>query len=220
MNTLQIGGEVMKTLEQANDLVAQLVAENTKLRQDAAKLSDDLEEQKTIAGNWKFRASTALTRLAEFAKQEPVGIVDEGNKSLFVNLETADGVMVKFGDKVFAAAGASPQPDADPNAPWLSDAHCLCADQGIPPGHITDRIRALRDKLEQPSQAGELSELEAINLLRFNETCEDGQEYDVRPSMMSRLAEIGVVSRKFGSVYFLTQYGRRVIAAINAKEQS
>ena len=70
----------------------------------------------------------------------------------------------------------------------------------------------------QPSQAVELSDEEQVALLRFNETCEDGQGYDVKTSMMSRLAEIGVVSRKFGSVYFVTEYGQRVIAAINAKE--
>ena len=69
----------------------------------------------------------------------------------------------------------------------------------------------------QPSQAVELSDEEQVALLRFNETCEDGQGYDVKTSMMSRLAEIGVVSRKFGSVYFVTEYGQRVIAAINAK---
>ncbi len=116
MNTLQIGGEVMKTLEQANDLVAQLVAENTKLRQDAAKLSDDLDEQKIIAGNWKFRASTALTRLAEFAKQEPIGYVHE-SASFHLPQEGGHARMngqagELFNVPVYAAAGASPvQPE-------------------------------------------------------------------------------------------------------------
>lgn len=114
MNTLQIGGEAMKTLEQANDLVAQLVAENTKLRQDAAKLSDDLDEQKTIAGNWKFRASTALTRLAEFAKLEPVYFsqfsgcgLEEVSKDRYDEIAEDDRITY------YVAAGAPPEP-ADP----------------------------------------------------------------------------------------------------------
>lgn len=37
--------------------------------------------------------------------------------------------------------------DSDHNAPWLSLAHAICADMGIAPGHITDRLQALRDKL-------------------------------------------------------------------------
>lgn len=41
--------------------------------------------------------------------------------------------------------------EADPNAAWLSDAHALCADQGIPPGRIADRIKALRERLAQPA---------------------------------------------------------------------
>lgn len=49
-------------------------------------------------------------------------------------------------------------------------------------------------------------------LERFNETCEDGQEYDVSKSMMKHLAELGVVySAGFGR-YGFTEFGR---AALN-----
>lgn len=34
------------------------------------------------------------------------------------------------------------------NAPWLSAAHALCTDAGIPQGHITERIEALRGLVE------------------------------------------------------------------------
>jgi hypothetical protein len=37
--------------------------------------------------------------------------------------------------------------ELDANAPWLSAAHILCADYGVPPGHISDRLEGLRDKL-------------------------------------------------------------------------
>jgi len=51
---------------------------------------------------------------------------------------------------VVAAAG-SPAilSDTDENAPWLTLAHIICADAGIPVGHINDRLKALRDKLGQ-----------------------------------------------------------------------
>ena len=39
--------------------------------------------------------------------------------------------------------------DNDPNAPWLSLAHIMCADAGIPPGPIMSRLEALRDKLDE-----------------------------------------------------------------------
>ena len=38
--------------------------------------------------------------------------------------------------------------DTDQNAPWLSLAHIICADAGIPPGPITQRLQVLRDKLD------------------------------------------------------------------------
>jgi hypothetical protein len=43
--------------------------------------------------------------------------------------------------------------DADPNAPWLSLAHMICSDAGSPPGHITARLEALRDKIDAPVAA-------------------------------------------------------------------
>lgn len=39
--------------------------------------------------------------------------------------------------------------DQDHNAPWLTAAHALCADCGIPSGHITDRLKALREHIAQ-----------------------------------------------------------------------
>ena len=39
---------------------------------------------------------------------------------------------------------------------------------------------------------------------RFNETTNDGQEYDVRPELMCSLAEIGLVEHKGNGIYFQT----------------
>jgi hypothetical protein len=36
----------------------------------------------------------------------------------------------------------------DENAPWLTTAHIICSDAGIAHGHIADRLKSLRDKLD------------------------------------------------------------------------
>lgn len=55
-----------------------------------------------------------------------------------------------------AALQAAPvQEDTSENAPWLTLAHIICADAGVPPGHISDRLKVLRDKLEASVQVQE-----------------------------------------------------------------
>lgn len=56
-----------------------------------------------------------------------------------------------------------------------------------------------------------MSEDQANALLRFNETCEDGQEYDVRRSMMKSLTYVGMVRWCGGSRFEITDAG---IAAV------
>lgn len=56
-----------------------------------------------------------------------------------------------------------------------------------------------------------MSEDQCNALLRFNETCEDGQEYDVRRSMMKSLTYVGVVRWCGGSRFEITDAG---IAAV------
>ena len=58
-----------------------------------------------------------------------------------------------------------------------------------------------------------LSDDELKALLRFNETCEDGEGYDVPKAMMQRLAVVGVVRRVTGNIYEATDFGRHVIEA-------
>ncbi|WP_371763345.1 hypothetical protein [Massilia sp.] len=52
---------------------------------------------------------------------------------------------------------------------------------------------------------------ELAALRRFNETCEDGEGYDVPKPMMRRLSEIGVVQRLSGAYYHVTEFGMRVL---------
>lgn len=54
---------------------------------------------------------------------------------------------------------------------------------------------------------------ELAALRRFDETCQDGEGYDVPKPMMQRLTEIGVVRRRYGAYYQVTQYGLAVLSA-------
>lgn len=56
-----------------------------------------------------------------------------------------------------------------------------------------------------------MSEDQANALLRFNDTCEDGQPYDVRRSMMKSLTYVGMVRWCGGSRFEITDAG---IAAV------
>lgn len=71
------------------------------------------------------------------------------------------------------------------NTPWLRLAHIICADAGIPPGRIDDRLEALRDKLDEyradSRPAGGVADLvPAIQAL-------DAKSYDAIPSAGFRL---------------------------------
>lgn len=57
---------------------------------------------------------------------------------------------------------------------------------------------------------------EMAALRRFNETCEDGEGYDVRKPMMQRLASIGAVRRTSGSYYEITDFGMHALGAAPA----
>lgn len=61
-------------------------------------------------------------------------------------------------------AAAPVQAGTSDNDPWLTLAHIICADADVPPGHITDRLKELRDKLEAPVQEQEpVSDTTLIN---------------------------------------------------------
>ncbi len=67
---------------------------------------------------------------------------------------------------------------------------------------------------QQAAAPGALALLNADELAalrRFDETCQDGEGYDVSKAMMQRLAAIGVVRRTSGSYYETTDFGMRVL---------
>lgn len=80
----------------------------------------------------------------------------------------------------------------------------------------TDVERAMEAEIaELRGRARRLAELMGANemaaLRRFNETCEDGEGYDVPKEMMQRLAGIGAVRRTSGSYYEATEFGMYVL---------
>ena len=89
----------------------------------------------------------------------------------------------------------------------------------FPPRHLTPLISnartALREALaEQPAQqepVAWLTDDEREAFERFNETCEDGEGYDVPKTMMRRLAEIGVIHHTSRGIYGITKFGRSLV---------
>ena len=57
-----------------------------------------------------------------------------------VDLAAAEQIVIAA-DREIAAAHAA--------APWLTEAHALCADYNIPSGHISDRLKALRAHIQR-----------------------------------------------------------------------
>jgi len=99
--------------------------------------------------------------VVEQAKQLALTLRNDGAEQ-FYGYEIASCIE----DLVAALAALQPQPsDQDPNAPWLSSAHILCTEHGIPQGEITERIDALRDKLSSPPSTEVLqAEIERLKL--------------------------------------------------------
>lgn len=86
-------------------------------------------------------------------------------------------------------------------------------------------IKALAQQAASPApeaQAVDARELlnaeELAALRRFDETCQDGEGYDVTKVMMQRLAEVGVAQRRSGAYYQMTEIGMRILAASPAPE--
>lgn len=86
-----------------------------------------------------------------------------------------------------------------------------------------EAIAAIKKTLNQPEQKpiaySLLSADELAALMRFCETCEDSQPYDVPSSMMQRLSQIGVVRHLSRGIYSITEFGVSVIEARTAPAQ-
>jgi hypothetical protein len=54
---------------------------------------------------------------------------------------------------------------------------------------------------------------------RFNETCADGEGYDVPKPMMRRLAEIGVIYHMSRGIYGITEFGLSLLATPPQRER-
>ena len=70
-------------------------------------------------------------------------------------------------------------------------------------------IKSLRDKLDAVGPIIQVHDLKA--LLRFDETSEDGEGYDIGSDAMSRLVELGLASKGSHGIRAITPFGRWVI---------
>ena len=55
-------------------------------------------------------------------------------------------------------------------------------------------------------------------LMRFNETSDDGEGYDIGDQAMSRLVELGLVAKERGKMRIITSFGMWVIARENGEQ--
>lgn len=81
------------------------------------------------------------------------------------------------------------------------------------PATVQQLIALARRSLTSGALAELLNAEELAALRRFNETCEDGEGYDVPKEMMKRLAEIGVIYRRSGAYYQFTEFGMLILGA-------
>lgn len=74
---------------------------------------------------------------------------------------------------------------------------------------LSDYAKCLEGKL-LPSPSVQDGDLKA--LLRFNETFEDGEGYDISDEAMNRLVELGMVAKERAGMRVITSFGMWVIA--------
>ncbi|AMO47587.1 Hypothetical protein AKI40_1169 [Enterobacter sp. FY-07] len=77
-------------------------------------------------------------------------------------------------------------------------------------------IRESREQVKQLASENawpRIQERDLDALIRFNETCEDGEGYDIGEEAMNRLVEIGLCRKGARRVRHITPLGQRVIDA-------
>ena len=79
--------------------------------------------------------------------------------------------------------------------------------------YVFDSLYTTPPQRKEPEQepVSWMSEDEREAFERFNETCEDGEGYDVPKTMMRRLAEIGVIHHTSRGIYGITKFGRLLV---------
>jgi hypothetical protein len=111
-----------------------------------------------------FRAPSGLITVARSiveqfdAYEAQRGAVRDRFKHPSTGVEVANSVTIEVAklralSALLKGEPAEPMAEANPNAPWLTLAHALCSDQDIDAGHITDRLKALREKLDEAKAA-------------------------------------------------------------------
>lgn len=99
------------------------------------------------------------------------------------------------------------QPEGEAPAPEVPDFYRKVLSMPEGPGVIGPAAQ----QAAAPGSLDLMNADEMAALRRFDETCQDGEGYDVPKTMMQRLAAIGVVRRTSGSYYETTEFGLRVL---------
>lgn len=139
-----------------------LQAENAKLITALAECRDafPVPDAGSRLDDWYCTAMADPLQVPEYVKACVGASPVQPNQGL---QSVADALTIEqLNDKVERLMAVQPSQDADHNAPWLTEAHMLCTDQGVPQGNISWRIQVLRELLAQPSQAGEPTEAQLV----------------------------------------------------------
>ena len=118
-------------------------------------MTDDQLIESLRARMWPGDCEAAAFRLEELRalaaelkalrEQEPVGIVDEDDDGVFADLETANGVLVKLGDKLYA----HPAPARDLTDEAIENLHMqVYKGPSIAPARMLSFARAIERHLK------------------------------------------------------------------------
>ena len=88
---------------------------------------------------------------------------------------------------------------------------------------LSNRVNAKREAIAQPAPTTEVwhpTESAIAALRRFEETCSDGEGYDLPKDTMHQLAAIGLIYKNRGSTYCITDFGNSVLALAIAQPKA
>lgn len=121
----------------------------------------------------------------------------------------------ELADAILAAL-STPTPDALPVVAWMGDGDFYTPNSHEKHGYgseplckVSDALAAIAARSTPPGWQPTEAAISALK--RFEETCADGEGYDVPKDTMRNLSAIGLIYRTFGNRYCITDYGIHIL---------
>ena len=103
------------------------------------------------------------------------------------------------------------------NAHFPDERECLTDEDVRQTWLATEALRKAIAQPEQTAEAWHPTQSAIAALKRFQETCSDGEGYDLPKDTMHQLAGIGLIYKNRGSTYCITDFGNSVLASAIAQ---